>query len=911
MTVRGKNPTTSEWNWPGARWWKCDLHVHTPASYYDFEGRDDVKADEWVQAALKAGLHTVAITDHNTGAWIAEIQQAVRASGSSLVVFPGVELTVANGSHLLALFDPASDGDAIKAFLGACDIPSEKFGQQDALASCTELDAITKAAVHVALIFAAHADDAKGILTTHQPGKPLQKLLAARGLLAVELTGANQDLAQYVDGTTEGYRGQTLVSFSDAHSVDQIGRRFTWVKMTRPNLEGLRLALQDGPLSVIREADAAGDPNEHGSFAIESIHVANAKYMGRPESLEVRFNPWLNAIIGGRGTGKSTLVEFLRIALRRERELPESLRTAFRDFKQVSEGRDGRGVLLLETEICVIYRKDGARFRVRWDQAGSLPPIEEREDGGWHRSPGEVSSRFPVRLYSQKQIFELAGRPEALLRIIDEAPAVDHEGWAERWRQEESRFLALRARAREIAVSLGEAPRLEGELEDVKRRLKVFEQGEHAKVRRSYQERQRQRRAVTAFEEGVRSAGDRLRQAADEVLPEEFDRSILDEERDEDRKLRELAEELLDGLRKVRDEVLAQAKQADEVVATWRRKLADSTWKKAVEKAEGDHRKLVETLQGEGISDLDEYGGLVQRRQLLEDRLASLRAEKTTLSDVEQQGQDSLERLLELRSELTSRRQGFLREVLAANPHVRITVLPMGDRSAAEWRLRELLATDRFDKDIGDLLDTLYQGGEGMEKREEGLATLKKRLVGLYNAPDPGPGLQDARFATHVQRLTPEQLDRLEAWFPEDSLEVSYSPSADGRRFRPIEQGSPGQKTAALLAFLLSYGQEPIVLDQPEDDLDSHLIYGLIVAQLRAIKSKRQVIVVTHNPNIVVNGDAELVIALDVTGGQSRAVCTGGLQEQRVRDTICEVMEGGREAFERRYQRIAGGRTNV
>ena len=94
------------------------------------------------------------------------------------------------------------------------------------------------------------------------------------------------------------------------------------------------------------------------------------------------------------------------------------------------------------------------------------------------------------------------------------------------------------------------------------------------------------------------------------------------------------------------------------------------------------------------------------------------------------------------------------------------------------------------------------------------------------------------------------------------------------------------------------------MLDQPEDDLDNHLIYDLVVRQLREIKRQRQVIVVTHNANIVVNGDAELVVALAVRRGQTQILQLGGLQEQDVRDEICRIMEGGREAFQRRYQRI-------
>ena len=162
----------------------------------------------------------------------------------------------------------------------------------------------------------------------------------------------------------------------------------------------------------------------------------------------------------------------------------------------------------------------------------------------------------------------------------------------------------------------------------------------------------------------------------------------------------------------------------------------------------------------------------------------------------------------------------------------------------------------------------------------------------------------------HIQGLPPENIDRLECWFPEDSLEVLYSVKQGGE-FKPVQQGSPGQKTAALLAFILSYGDEPLILDQPEDDLDNHLIYDLIVTQLREIKQKRQVIVVTHNANIVVNGDAENVVALDVRAGQTRIICQGGLQKTEVRNEICRVMEGGKEAFNLRYKRIGEGGKHV
>ena len=172
----------------------------------------------------------------------------------------------------------------------------------------------------------------------------------------------------------------------------------------------------------------------------------------------------------------------------------------------------------------------------------------------------------------------------------------------------------------------------------------------------------------------------------------------------------------------------------------------------------------------------------------------------------------------------------------------------------------------------------------------------------LSGGPTSWPA-RDQRFATALRNVPPERIDRLALYLPDDTVEVGFK-DRSARTWQPLVQGSPGQQTAALLAFVLGYGSEPIILDQPEDDLDNALIYELLVSRLRETKTRRQVIVVTHYPNIVVHGDAEFVLSLQVAEGQSHIACQGGLQKDKVREEICRVMEGGREAFESRYQRI-------
>ena len=159
------------------------------------------------------------------------------------------------------------------------------------------------------------------------------------------------------------------------------------------------------------------------------------------------------------------------------------------------------------------------------------------------------------------------------------------------------------------------------------------------------------------------------------------------------------------------------------------------------------------------------------------------------------------------------------------------------------------------------------------------------------------------RFRNYLQRQheKPEFADHIQTWFPEDDLRIEYKRDS---QWVSISQGSQGQRSAALLAFLLAFGKEPIVLDQPEDDLDNHLIYDLIVRQIRENKLRRQLIIVTHNPNVVINGDAELVHLMEFGRGQCFVQQSGALQESAVRREVCRVMEGGHEAFARRWKRL-------
>lgn len=133
-------------------------------------------------------------------------------------------------------------------------------------------------------------------------------------------------------------------------------------------------------------------------------------------------------------------------------------------------------------------------------------------------------------------------------------------------------------------------------------------------------------------------------------------------------------------------------------------------------------------------------------------------------------------------------------------------------------------------------------------------------------------------------------------------IELNVGTTAEPN-FKDASELSRGQKCTALLPLLLARRDSPLVVDQPEDNLDNHFIYETVVETIRRMKNRRQMVFVTHNANIPVLGEAELVVVLNSDGKIGYVEKAGTLDE--CREEIIDLLEGGREAFELRRQRYA------
>ena len=826
-----------------------------------------------------------------------------------LTLFPGIELSVHGGVHLLALFDPSQGTAQVEALRGAVGYhgaPGESDAvTEDSLGTC--IDEVIK---HNAIPIPAHVDGPKGFLCEVTDHNTFQQALAK--LTAAQVCSVNSQIFKQRGNLLKGL---SLVAGSDSHAPGEIGT-YAWIKMTRPDIEGLRLALLDSGLAVRLPNKGDANPNQVATQHITELWIENLK-LRRNGGLSIRFNPWFNTIIGGRGSGKSTLLECLRIGLNRTDELDafEDLNQQFQRFRKISAGRNEDGVFLKDSEITVEYLKDGLRHRMRWRANEPAPVLLERDGADWREAGQVAPSRFPARIYSQKQVFEMAKNPHSLRRLMDEDPGLDKPGWQRRWDELETRFLNLRAEHRRLSKELAERERIEGELRDVQRKLRVFEQSHHTEVFKAYQRSQRQQTLVDRYLHGLEERIATWQATLDDKEDADFgfDPQGRFDQGNPKKNLLAIFENLEQGLSAEYQQLHTSLDKMKQQLQGARISVNASVWQVAAQ----NHRKAYERLKTElaqqGIVDPNIYGQLVQQQQVHETRLKELESKQVRHGQLRKEYETTYEEIKTWRLELTQRRRKFVDRVLDQKGHVRVELQPFGDRKQAKESIRTLIDRQNVyaeyigENDNRGFIHDLYvnQDRKGdSDNMLNGIDTLKSELDTSDIDRTLIPTIHTP-FLNHLKTIgqkTPEVLDRLWCWFPEDEVQVRYrTPSG---KFSSIDHASAGQKTSAILSFLLAYGEEPLILDQPEDDLDNALIYELIVKQIRENKARRQIIVVTHNPNIVVHGDAEWVLPLRIHKGGIEADRSGGLQEINVRQAVCDIMEGGVEAFERRYRKI-------
>ncbi len=919
----------------GARWFKSDLHLHTPASQCFLD--KSVTPEQWVAACLEAGLDCVAVTDHNTGAWIDCIKAA--ADGSGLFVFPGVEITCDTSKiHLLVLFDQATTTQNVEDFLITCGISRDSFASEEAHSSMTVIEIAQKANDAGALVIPAHIDEFNGLAYVASVSS-LNDFLKLPFIHAVQFVHNefldksltiknNQELLSVInsyygnrttaigeDNIKSAYQGlqtaitlkKRLLTFSDnpdstnasKHGLAGIGSRYTWVKMSdKPTLEGLRQAFMM-PERTVHCFDSGKAPYQLPRLWLRKISVQNTTITKNGESFEVEFNPQLTTIIGGRGSGKSSVLRFLRGVFNRVVDL-EGLAEVKEDYSQFFKKVDseGQGVLKDDTKIEVLFVRDNLDYKVSYKQGKDL--VIEKLDptaGVYQPVTDEGFIDFlQFEEYSQKQIFSIAQRPNSLRNRIDSA--IDgYDDLLSSYKQARQGYRQLKENQRSLLQAIQNKGKVTTEINDLKSKIELLKQsGISADITRQ-QSFDKQRAHIKDYLQEAQGLIERLKEFYPEFENYQgFDSLPISEEyRDS---IAAIIQQITNAITTTGTLIKEKSAEVENVFGETVTQIKQTQFYTDAEACRQQFEAKKAELEQKGVtdmSDFEKYNRLIGQK---EDELKVITTKETELNTILIKIGEQQRKAAEIRQTLSQKRNEFVSGCINSTK-IKVVIRPYFDKDDFKNKLRKIVQKlSGYDRGIDTVTDEVYADNNVLSN----LASFKERMHQLHTN-NLANNYYDGRFTSLIQDLTESQMDEIDLLYPQDQIEMRYK-GRDGN-FKPLSVASAGQKTTAILTFILSFGDVPLILDQPEDDLDNRLVYDLIVDKMRQIKEKRQVIVVTHNANIPVNGDAEYVVSLSSETHNLKIQAEGTIEDEKVKNEICEVMEGGVEAFQTRAKRYA------
>lgn len=883
----------------GAVFQRCALQVNSHQYGKTFRGHAaEVDATPHVQSivakAKELGISVLAITDHNDVSSVPAFRPAAEAAGIHL--FPGFELTSSEGVHVLCIYPPVSPQTQLERFLGEFGI--RNLGSSSDLASTTFVEILAKVRVQGGVAIAAHVTSDKGGLLRVLQGKARIGAWQCEDLLAIQIPGPVQDLPQdlrpIVENTNPDYRrvhpAEDRLALAVVNAMDVVQAAdledpsaTCWIKMSEVSVEGLRQAFLDpGSRVRLNPRDGRLQPEEH-------TEILSISWQGGfLDGVAVRLNPNLNVLVGGRGTGKSTIVESIRAVI--------GLDPIADDARKAHDGIL-RHVLRGGTRISLRVRAHRPLEReYTIERTLPNPPLVRNEDG-------EVLNLFPqdvlprVEVYGQHEISELTRSREKLTRLLDRFLEPNDGG--------PSRRTELRRDLEKSRRDLLDAKREIGQIEERLSGLPGLEETLKSFQEAGLEERLKEKSLLVREEQILASIPERLR-AFRECLDSLKDGLPIDCTFLSQRALEGLpGKEILQGLNAVFEtlekdlEKVAMSLEEGLTRADQGIKAVIAAWQARQREVHAAYEQILRELQKSRV-DGEEF---IRLRRKIEE-LRPLRGRHQLATDLERQQADRRRTLLaaweDFKAEEFRRLDRAAKKVSQRlRDKVQVEVIAGGDKEPLFKIFREGIGGR-----LSDSIDILRSRPDlSLTQFVQACRGGQPELIKAFGFP---PG-QAERLAT----ADPEILLRIEELElpPSTVLRLNTAPVGETPVWQTLEELSTGQKATAVLLLLLLESDAPLVVDQPEDDLDNRFISEGVVPRMREEKQRRQFVFSTHNANIPVLGDAELIVGLTAAGeaesgrARIRPEDVGSIDALPVRELVEEILEGGKEAFERRRRK--------
>jgi len=613
---------------------------------------------------------------------------------------------------------------------------------------------------------------------------------------------------------------------------------------------------------------------------IEALRVEGGVLGG----FDQQFTGKLNVLIGGRGTGKSSVIELIRFCLGA---------SSYTDSGQQEAAEHALGVL-----------GDG---RVTVTLTNGKERIEVSRTA--HDDEPESSTSFsPPFVFSQSEIETIGLQALSRLRLIDgfltaeQRQATGTSANAARIRSATTEIRSLFAEIDEIGEKTAGLPKIQAQLDSLKAQSSAQTQV-HKEIeahRRALAEITPLVAAALVRSEAIGRAADRLKAWADSLEDVLDRRPSLEPWPTQSRTADELADlrkreaQATSRLRTGLEEVQAIAGELE------KKRAATTSQKAGLENRAREIRQKIEEKQ-KGASALDKrIGDLTQQISVLHSLIELRKEREARVAQVTAQRAKLIDQQDMARQDRTKKREQIAARLSKElGPVIRVTVRPYSQRREYVSALAAALRGSGLR--YTELAETIADTFSPQE-----VATLAERrdLHTISSALD----ITEERALRLCDALRGSEGTALFTTDVEDDVQIELM---DGADYKGIDFLSMGQRCTAVLPIILRHTERIIILDQPEDHLDNAFVVGTLVKAIVARSKGAQTLVATHNPNIPVIGDADRVVHLDSDGNRCFVRAEGSITAPRIVDAITTIMEGGREAFMRRADFYAKNLANV
>lgn len=845
----------------GLSYVRSDFHLHTNKDKeFHYSGEQNSFVKDYVAALKQANIGVGVITNHNKfdkGEYDA-IRKAARKE--DIYILPGVELTVkegANGIHTLIVFNPDEwlnegnnfiDKFLTTAFASISNHENRNTRCEYDLKNALErLDAYNK---DYFIVF-AHVDQNSGIFNECRGGL-LSSLsgLASFKKRVLGLQKAKKQENINLFERTFNYK-PALVDGSDPKSLLDIGKgdNRTYLKIGEYSYSAVKFALQDYENRV--KTDVPG--LKHGY--LESITFQGGKFDGQI----INFSSELNSVIGIRGSGKSAILEVIRYILGLPPQTDEEYKNSL--IKNVL-GSGGKVTIKA-------VDKHGKRYSISRIY-GERINVFDGNNCDLNITPQSIFDG--VQYFGQKDLSNSADHENGLLEKLV-------NGRIERQASVDTYVEKL-----VTAVSqLLDDSKIPAQIEDFKRQQSETEHKISIFKEKGVAEKLKKQASYTTDQTKLHSAKDKVL-AVINAIKNTYENNrmvsrILSEYQSEYNK--ELIQEGQKILRDI-DEKLSligttiQEIQTDELSF---QKIIDKLAEQMTALSD-EFAEIKREIHDESL-DADKFVQLTANIEQIKENLRQLEEKSKTKESIEL----SFTKSARLRNdELQRLYQAYQDEIKRINDNpnkLRIEIIFKGDRDGFKTKLKN-------DFRGTGISDGKYQTLS--EKFTDYVALIEDWI--LSDGKELRSILSTSEYSKLDTKLR-EQYVELLKYQVESKVDIYYHDKL-------LRQHSIGQRASALILFILSQNTNDIILiDQPEDDLDNKVIYEEVIKAMSHQKSHTQFIFATHNANIPVLGDSEKVLVAEYQDTKID-VSQGNIDLSETHKQIVEIMEGGRDAFEKR-----------